>query len=166
MKAALWYKARDLRVEDVSVPEPGKGQVKIAVEWTGICGSDLHEYIAGPIFIPVDAPHPVSGDVAPIIMGHEFSGKVVAVGEGVSRLAPGDRVLVEPILACANAIPAAMANTTPVTASASMGFPAGVADLPNSPPSTSVGCTKCPRASASNRAQSSSRPQSRCIQCG
>lgn len=100
MKAALWYKARDLRVEDVSVPEPGQGQVKIAVEWTGICGSDLHEYIAGPIFIPVDAPHPVSGDVAPIIMGHEFSGKVVAVGEGVSRVAPGDRVVVEPILAC------------------------------------------------------------------
>lgn len=100
MKAARWHKARDLRIEDVAVPEPGPGKVKIRVEWAGICGSDLHEYVAGPIFIPVNAPHPVSGDVAPITMGHEFSGEVVAVGTGVSRVAPGDRVVVEPILAC------------------------------------------------------------------
>lgn len=100
MKAARWYKAKDLRVEDVAIPEPGPGQVKIRVTWAGICGSDLHEYVAGPIFIPVTAPHPVSGDVAPITMGHEFSGEVVAVGQGVSCVVPGDRVVVEPILAC------------------------------------------------------------------
>lgn len=100
MKAARWYKARDIRVEEVAEPEPGPGQVKIKVRQTGICGSDLHEYAAGPIFVPVTAPHPVSGEVAPIIMGHEFSGEVAAVGAGVTKVAPGDPVVVEPILAC------------------------------------------------------------------
>lgn len=100
MKAARWHKARDIRIEDVPTPVPGPGQVKIKVKWTGICGSDLHEYVAGPIFVPVEKPHPVSHDVAPIIMGHEFSGEVAEVGEGVTKVKPGDRVVVEPILSC------------------------------------------------------------------
>jgi (R,R)-butanediol dehydrogenase/meso-butanediol dehydrogenase/diacetyl reductase len=54
-----------------------KGEVKLKVERCGICGSDLHEYTAGPIFIPAETPHPLSGDKAPIVMGHEFSGKVI-----------------------------------------------------------------------------------------
>lgn len=100
MKAARWHKAGDIRIEDVEIPEPGPGQVRIKVKWTGICGSDLHEYVAGPIFIPVTAPHPVSRDIAPIIMGHEFSGQIDKLGDGVTRLAPGDPVVVEPILCC------------------------------------------------------------------
>lgn len=99
MRAAVWHKARDLRVEDVPVPDisdPHAVRVKVAA--CGICGSDLHEYAAGPIFIPVDAPHPISGDRAPIIMGHEFAGEVVAVGDKVTRVKPGDRVAIEPIL--------------------------------------------------------------------
>lgn len=100
MKAARWYKAKDIRVEEVPEPSVSEGRVKIKVAWTGICGSDLHEYVAGPIFVPVDAPHPLSGEKAPIIMGHEFSGQVVEVGAGVTRVKAGDRVVVEPILAC------------------------------------------------------------------
>ncbi|GGF77505.1 (R,R)-butanediol dehydrogenase [Azorhizobium oxalatiphilum] len=100
MRAARWYKAKDIRVEDVAEPSPAAGQVKIKVKWAGICGSDLHEYVAGPIFVPVSAPHPVSHDIAPIVMGHEFSGEVAEVGAGVTRVKPGDRVVVEPILAC------------------------------------------------------------------
>ena len=100
MKAARWYKAKDIRVEEVPEPSVTEGRVKIKVAWTGICGSDLHEYVAGPIFVPVDAPHPLSGEKAPIIMGHEFSGQVVEVGAGVTRVKAGDRVVVEPILAC------------------------------------------------------------------
>ncbi|MFZ5974884.1 MAG: 2,3-butanediol dehydrogenase, partial [Bacillota bacterium] len=65
---------------------------KIKVEWCGICGSDLHEYVAGPIFIPVDAPHPLTGAKAPIILGHEFSGVITEVGEGVTGWKAGDRV--------------------------------------------------------------------------
>lgn len=100
MKAAVWYKAKDLRVEDV--PEPaikGAHDVKVKVSCCGICGSDLHEYAAGPIFIPHDTPHPISGEKAPIIMGHEFSGEVVEVGPNVTRVKPGDLVAIEPILA-------------------------------------------------------------------
>lgn len=105
MKAARWYGAKDIRVEEVTEPKPLAGQVKIKVKWTGICGSDLHEYMAGPIFIPVAQPHPLSHDKAPIIMGHEFSGEVSEIGEGVTSLKPGDRVVVEPIQACGKCAP-------------------------------------------------------------
>jgi len=100
MKAARWYKAKDIRVETIEEPKVSPGRVKIEVAYAGICGSDLHEYVAGPIFVPVDAPHPVSKDIAPIVMGHEFSGTVVEVGEGVTKVKVGDQVVVEPILAC------------------------------------------------------------------
>lgn len=99
MKAALWHKAKNVTVEDVEEPAAGAYEVKIKVKWCGICGSDLHEYLAGPIFIPVGEPHPISGDKAPIIMGHEFAGEVVEVGENVTKVVPGDRIAVEPILA-------------------------------------------------------------------
>jgi len=98
MKAARWYNARDIRVDDIAEPEVSEGRVKVKVAWTGICGSDLHEYVAGPIFIPVKTPHPFTGDKAPIVMGHEFSGEVVEVGNNVTRVKPGDRVVIEPIL--------------------------------------------------------------------
>lgn len=100
MKAARWYKARDIRVENIEEPTIAPGKVKIKVHWTGICGSDLHEYAAGPIFIPVEQPHYISNDVAPIVMGHEFSGEIVEVGEGVTKVKVGDAVVIEPILAC------------------------------------------------------------------
>lgn len=99
MKALRWHGVKDIRVEDIEEPKAGKGKVKIKVEWCGICGSDLHEYTAGPIFIPTET-HPLSGDKAPIVLGHEFSGQVVEVGEGVTKVQVGDRVVVEPIYAC------------------------------------------------------------------
>lgn len=100
MKAALWYNQKDVRVEEVQEPQVTKGTVKVKVKWCGICGSDLHEYLGGPIFIPVDKPHPLSGNKAPVILGHEFSGEVVEIGEGVSNLKVGDRVAVEPMVVC------------------------------------------------------------------
>ncbi|WP_299506724.1 2,3-butanediol dehydrogenase [uncultured Roseobacter sp.] len=100
MKAARWHGAKDIRVEEVPEPEPKKGQVKIKVAWAGICGSDLHEYLAGPIFIPIEAEHPLSHDKAPVIMGHEYCGEIVGLGEGVTGLSVGDRVAIEPIYRC------------------------------------------------------------------
>lgn len=101
MKAALWYGRRDVRVMDVpEPPSPGKGQVKIKVMWCGICGSDLHEYIAGPIFIPVKTEHPLTGKKAPIILGHEFSGEVVEVGPEVTNAKIGDRVAPDACQVC------------------------------------------------------------------
>lgn len=100
MKAALWYEKKDVRVEEIDEPKVTSGSVKIKVKWCGICGSDLHEYLGGPIFIPVGQPHPLSGNTAPVVLGHEFSGEVVEVGHGVTNVKAGDRVVVEPIVAC------------------------------------------------------------------
>lgn len=105
MKALRWHNAKDLRLENIEEPSEKKGEVKLKVEWCGICGSDLHEYTAGPIFIPADQPHPLTGDKAPIVMGHEFSGQVVEVGEGVTTVQVGDRVAVEPIYNCGECEP-------------------------------------------------------------
>lgn len=100
MKAALWYDKKDVRVEDIEEPKVTKDGVKIKVKWCGICGSDLHEYLGGPIFIPVGTPHPLSKNVAPVVLGHECSGKVVEIGEDVTKFKIGDRVVIEPIVAC------------------------------------------------------------------
>lgn len=100
MRAARYHGRRDVRVEDVGTTPVGLGEVRIEVGACGICGSDLHEYAAGPIFVPDESPHPVSGERLPITMGHEFSGVVREVGEGVHDLAAGDRVAINPILYC------------------------------------------------------------------
>lgn len=100
MKAALWYEKKDVRVEEIEEPKVTIDGVKIKVKWCGICGSDLHEYLGGPIFIPVGQPHPLSGTTAPVVLGHEFSGDVVEVGKNVTNFKVGDRVIVEPIVAC------------------------------------------------------------------
>ncbi|MFD2618454.1 2,3-butanediol dehydrogenase [Terrilactibacillus laevilacticus] len=99
MKAARWHNQKDIRIEDIEEPKVAPGKVKIQIKWCGICGSDLHEYLGGPIFIPVGEPHPLTHEVAPVTMGHEFSGEIVEVGEGVNNFKIGDRVTVEPIFA-------------------------------------------------------------------
>lgn len=92
MKAAVWYGKKDIRVMDVPEPSaPRAGEVKVKVHWCGICGSDLHEYLAGPIFISVE-PHALTGHKAPVILGHEFAGEVVELGQGVTNVAVGNRV--------------------------------------------------------------------------
>jgi (R,R)-butanediol dehydrogenase / meso-butanediol dehydrogenase / diacetyl reductase len=100
MRAAVWYGAKDVRVEDVPVRPPGPGEVTIEVAYCGICGSDLHEYADGPHAVPVGAPHPESGVAAPLVLGHEFCGTVTEVGADVTTVAPGDRVAVEPHYRC------------------------------------------------------------------
>lgn len=97
MKAARWYAAKDIRVETTDIPSTKVGQVKIAVQFAGICGSDLHEYVHGPQLIPVDKPYPLNGHQGVTTLGHEFSGIIEEVGEGVVNLKVGDRVVVEPI---------------------------------------------------------------------
>jgi hypothetical protein len=59
--------------------------------------SDLHEYLGGANLIPT-TPHPITGEKVPITLGHEFSGVVEEVGEGVSDMKRGDRVVVQPII--------------------------------------------------------------------
>jgi (R,R)-butanediol dehydrogenase/meso-butanediol dehydrogenase/diacetyl reductase len=59
MKAAVWHGRQDVRIERVEdPPDPPAGQLQVEVAWCGICGTDLHEYMGGPVYIPQDAPHP------------------------------------------------------------------------------------------------------------
>lgn len=81
-------------VLEVDEPQVRVGTVKIAVEYAGICGSDLGMYQYGGF--PSDYRHPILDEEGPFTLGHEFSGRVIAVGEEVSTLAEGDLVAVRP----------------------------------------------------------------------
>lgn len=99
MKALRWHGPRQLRLTELLDPSPGPGELRIAVAYCGICGSDLHEYLDGPHAIPVDVPHALSGRVAPLTLGHEFCGTVVERGTG-ARTPIGARVAIEPEYRC------------------------------------------------------------------
>jgi len=98
MNAVRFHGQEDLRYEQVPEPECGKGQIKIKPAWCGICGSDLHEYLGGPSLCPT-TPHPITGEKVPLTFGHEFSGTIEEIGEGISdTYSVGDRVCVQPII--------------------------------------------------------------------
>jgi (R,R)-butanediol dehydrogenase / meso-butanediol dehydrogenase / diacetyl reductase len=99
MKAARYFSPKDVRVVDVPTPEPGVGEVLVRIAYNGICGSDLGAYLDGT-GTAQSAPHPLSAHKNPTTLGHEFSGTVSAIGEGVETLAVGQRVAVEPIFSC------------------------------------------------------------------
>jgi L-idonate 5-dehydrogenase len=92
MKAVVIHAARDLRVEERHPETPVRGQVEVAIEAGGICGSDLHYFNHGGF-----------GTVRirePMILGHEIAGTIKAIGAGVSKFAVGDRVAVSPSRPC------------------------------------------------------------------
>lgn len=101
MKAAVFHAQEDLRIEEVTDPSPGPGQVKLRNAFAGICGSDLHVYYTPEAAgLDFEHPHPLTGSTLPQILGHEFSGTVVELGEGVDGISVGDRVAVWPIYYC------------------------------------------------------------------
>ncbi|MFE1342773.1 2,3-butanediol dehydrogenase [Streptomyces sp. NPDC058733] len=104
MRAAVYRGREHVTLDDVPEPECPPGHVKIRVAHNGICGTDLHEYYAGPIFFPTE-PHPLTGMRLPLVMGHEFSGTVAETGDGVRSVAVGDRVAVEPLYRCGSCRP-------------------------------------------------------------
>ncbi|KXJ89389.1 chaperonin 10-like protein [Microdochium bolleyi] len=93
VKASVLHGAKDLRVESRALSGPAADEVQIAVQATGLCGSDLHYH-----------GHYRNGDILvrePMTLGHESAGTVTAVGSGVtSGLQPGDRVALEVGLPC------------------------------------------------------------------
>src|SRR5699024_3794656 len=96
MKAAVWYSQKDVRVEDRESKELQENVVKVKVSWAGICGTKLHEYLEGPIFISTDKPDPLLGQNASVTLGHEFAGVVDDIGSKVTQFDKGDRVVINP----------------------------------------------------------------------
>ncbi len=88
MKAAVVCANEDVRYMEYQEPSPGPGEVKVKVAMSGICGSDVPRVLHNGVHF------------YPIVLGHEFSGDVVEVGEGVTRVKPGDRVSGAPLLPC------------------------------------------------------------------
>lgn len=99
MRAALYYGQEDVRIETLDPGNIDGDDVRIDVAACGICGSDLHEYTAGPIFIP-EEPHHMTGVSIPLRIGHEFAGRISEVGAEVDGLSVGDPVTVNPIRSC------------------------------------------------------------------
>ncbi len=100
MQAVVFHQQRDIRVEQVSDPAgPTPSQVVVEPMWCGICGTDLHEYTAGPI-VTATRPHPLTGVTIPQILGHEFSAIVREVGHEVRSVSVGDRVSIMPLIYC------------------------------------------------------------------
>lgn len=86
MHAAMYYNNRDVRVEEVPTPKIGAGELLVKVIASGICGSDVLEWYRAK--------------KAPLVLGHEISGEIVEVGDGVDRYKTGDRVFVAHHIPC------------------------------------------------------------------
>lgn len=96
-----WHGNRDVRLQDVPLALPlGPGMVEVEVALCGICGSDVAEFAHGPFAIRPGRPHPLTGQQPPLTLGHELSGRVCAVGEGVTAVAVGDRVSADACWRC------------------------------------------------------------------
>ncbi|KAH6973388.1 chaperonin 10-like protein [Ilyonectria sp. MPI-CAGE-AT-0026] len=90
--ASVLHGEKDLRLQERELPAPASDEVQVAVQSTGLCGSDLHYF-----------NHFRNGDIIvrePLTLGHESSGTVVAVGSAVTDFVAGDRVALEVGLSC------------------------------------------------------------------
>lgn len=92
MRALRLHKPYQFQMHDEATPQPQPGWVQIQVKSVGVCASDVHWYKDGRI------GHTAMTD--PIILGHEASGVITALGEGVDTLKVGDRVAIEPAMPC------------------------------------------------------------------
>lgn len=89
MKALMYLGPKHMELQEVPDEAPKKGEVRVAMRATGICGSDSHGYMGT-----------TGRRTAPMIMGHESAGEVVEIGEGVTKVKVGDRVVVFPVKYC------------------------------------------------------------------
>jgi (R,R)-butanediol dehydrogenase/meso-butanediol dehydrogenase/diacetyl reductase len=97
--AAVYHGRHDIRVKEWPAPaKPPPGWVTVAITYCGICGTDIDEYLRGPVVIPT-TPHPLTGAAIPLVMGHEGAGVVLATGRG-SGIDRGARVGLENSVGC------------------------------------------------------------------
>ncbi len=126
MRAARFHGRGDIRIEEIPEPAIRPGTVKIKVDWCGICGTDLHEYVDGPIFCPTpEKPHPLTGETSPVILGHEFAGTVAELAADVDDLSVGERVTVEPRLVCQSCSPCLAGHHNSCERAATIGLAGG-----------------------------------------
>ena len=92
MRALRLFGPRDLRIVEEPRPHPGAGEVGLRIRAVTVCHSDIHYYKFGRIGDTVSA--------VPLVLGHEFCGEVVELGDGVDNVAVGDLVAVEPAVSC------------------------------------------------------------------
>lgn len=116
MRAVEYHGPGDVRLVDRPVPAPGPGELLVRVGTAGICGSDVGEYVHDPLFFPIGERHPHSGHLGPTVAGHEFSGWVEDVGEGVTGFESGDLVAVGAGVSC-GACPRCVSGNTNMCAS-------------------------------------------------
>ena len=91
MKASRFLGNKTFAVTDLPTPHAGPGELVLRNQVCGVCGTDVHIYHG----------EPGSADVnPPVVLGHEYSGEVVEVGEGVTGFAVGDHVTVDPNIYC------------------------------------------------------------------
>ena len=89
MKEVVYYGPKDVRVESRDEPACGAGEVRVRVDACAVCGTDMKSYLVGNPRLK-----------APIVMGHEFTGVVDKIGDGVEGLALGDRVVMATSISC------------------------------------------------------------------
>ncbi len=90
MKAALFTEPGQIQMQDRAMPVPAEGHVLVRVVGCGVCGTDVH----------IHRGELTDGIVPPVVLGHEIDGIVERLGPGVSEVAVGDHVAVDPLLAC------------------------------------------------------------------
>ena len=100
MQAIVYHDNKDIRLEDIPAPIPGPGEVKLRITSTSICATDIEEWQFGPLWVQHGSPNALTGRQAPLVLGHETSGHVAELGEGVDNLGVGDRVAVNTVLTC------------------------------------------------------------------
>lgn len=102
MLAVRSHGPKDYRVEELPVPEPGPGEVLVEVDACGICASDMKSWLGAEVFWGKDGKGGGYTE-GPCIAGHEYAGRVVALGDGAGErhgIAVGDRVIAEQIVPC------------------------------------------------------------------
>lgn len=88
MRVAMYYSNNDLRLQEMSVPKIGRGEILLRVEASGVCGTDIMEWYRA--------------DRVPLVLGHEVAGEIVEVGEGVKGHRKGQRITASHHVPCNN----------------------------------------------------------------